>query len=93
MENVQRSAKTAGVLVEQIKALHLPIGWKEMKNGTEVWVCKELDLMGWIIKIMGILITTFAGSLGAPFWFQLLNKIVDLRAAGKQPGKSNVGAR
>jgi len=30
----------------------------------------------------------FAGSLGAPFWFQLLNKIVDLRAAGKQPGKS-----
>lgn len=93
MENVQRSAKSAGVLVEQIKALHLPIGWKEMKNGTEVWVCKELDLMGWIIKIMGILITTFAGSLGAPFWFQLLNKIVDLRAAGKQPGKPNVGVQ
>jgi hypothetical protein len=88
IKGIGQSAKTAGALVEQIRGLNLPIGWKEMKNGKEVWVCKELDLMGWIVKIMGILITTFAGSLGAPFWFQLLNKIVDLRAAGKQPGKS-----
>ncbi|MBL8500609.1 MAG: hypothetical protein JNL77_08530 [Nitrosomonas sp.] len=87
-EGIEQSAKTAGALAEQIRGLNLPIGWKEMKNGKEVWICKELDAMGWIVKIMGILITTFAGSLGAPFWFQLLNKIVDLRAAGKQPGKS-----
>ncbi|OQW40431.1 MAG: hypothetical protein A4S08_04365 [Proteobacteria bacterium SG_bin4] len=91
LKETAQSAKNAAALVKQIRELHLPIGWKEMKNGTEVWVCKELDLMGWIVKIMGILITTFAGSLGAPFWFQLLNKIVDLRAAGKQPGKPNVG--
>ncbi|NBQ69833.1 MAG: hypothetical protein EBU46_13830, partial [Nitrosomonadaceae bacterium] len=62
------------------------------KDGEEkkwVWVSEKFEAMDWLVKIMGILITTFAGSLGAPFWFQLLNKIVDLRAAGKQPGKSS----
>ncbi|MER0215408.1 MAG: hypothetical protein DU481_04255 [Nitrosomonas sp.] len=85
MNDVQQSAKTAGVLVEQIKGLHLPIGWKQSDGK---WVFAEFGFMEWLVKILGILITTFAGSLGAPFWFQLLNKIVDLRAAGKQPGKS-----
>ena len=85
MNDVQQSAKTAGVLVEQIKGLHLPIGWKQSDGQ---WAFAEFGFMEWLVKIMGILITTFAGSLGAPFWFQLLNKIVDLRAAGKQPQKS-----
>ncbi|ALQ51247.1 hypothetical protein [Nitrosomonas ureae] len=87
-EDRVQSAKNTGALIEQIKALHLPIGWKEKIDGEDVWVYREFDLMGWIVKIMGILITTFAASLGAPFWFQLLNKVVDLRAAGKQPAKS-----
>lgn len=85
MNDVQQSAKTAGVLVEQIKGLHLPIGWKQSDGK---WVFAEFGFMEWLVKILGILVTTFAGSLGAPFWFQLLNKIVDLRAAGKQPQKS-----
>lgn len=85
-DNIQQSAKTAGALVEQIKGLHLPIGWK-LPDGQ--WAFAGFGFMEWLVKIMGILITTFAGSLGAPFWFQLLNKIVDLRAAGKQPGKSS----
>lgn len=32
---------------------------------------------------VGLLISVFAASLGAPFWFQLLGKLVSLRAAGK----------
>jgi hypothetical protein len=85
-DNIQQSAKTAGALFERINALHLPIGWK-LPDGQ--WAFAGFGFMEWLVKIMGILITTFAGSLGAPFWFQLLNKIVDLRAAGKQPGKSS----
>lgn len=63
----------------------MPIGWKQPDGQ---WVFEGFGFMEGFIKFMGILITTFAGSLGAPFWFQLLNKIVDLRATGKQPGKS-----
>lgn len=87
------SPKDIGKLIKKIEELHLPIGWT-VKDGEEkkwIWVSEKFEVMDWLVKFMGILITTFAGSLGAPFWFQLLNKIVDLRAAGKQPGKSNVG--
>jgi hypothetical protein len=34
-------------------------------------------------KFFGFFITAIAISLGAPFWFDLLNKFVNLRAAGK----------
>ena len=36
---------------------------------------------GWL----GFLLTAFALSLGAPFWFGVLNKLVQLRAAGPKP--------
>ena len=85
----QHSIQTAGALVDEIKGLHLPIGWKASENAKETWVFDNFDAMDWMIKIIGILITTFATSLGAPFWFQLLNKIVDLRSSGKQPVKSD----
>ena len=37
----------------------------------------------WFFSIIGWLITAFAVSLGAPFWFGLLNKLVALRSSGK----------
>jgi hypothetical protein len=36
-------------------------------------------------SIFGWLITALAISLGAPFWFDLLNKFINLRNAGKNP--------
>ena len=36
-------------------------------------------------KLLGLLLTAIAVSLGAPFWFDLLNKIVNIRAAGRAP--------
>jgi hypothetical protein len=38
-----------------------------------------------ILKVIGWLITALALALGAPFWFQLLNRLVDLRGAGTKP--------
>jgi hypothetical protein len=43
----------------------------------------------WISKIIGILITTFAVSLGSPFWFDVLNRVVNLRTTGAKPPKSS----
>lgn len=36
------------------------------------------------VKFLGFLLLAFAVCLGAPFWFDSLNKIINLRAAGKQ---------
>lgn len=36
-------------------------------------------------KLIGLLITAFALSLGAPFWFDMLNKVINIRSAGRAP--------
>jgi hypothetical protein len=40
-----------------------------------------------------LIITTLVVSLGAPFWFDLVNKLVNLRHAGNVPPKAEQQAR
>lgn len=58
----------------ELSALSLPIGWIRGPTPDE--------LPG---KIVGLLFTMIAVSLGAPFWFDLLNRLVNLRAVGNAP--------
>lgn len=45
---------------------------------------------GWIVqKLFGWVLTALAISLGAPFWFDLLNKIMKVRSSGKAPKKAD----
>lgn len=60
----------------------IPMGW------TEGNLPKTLN--DWIIKLMGWIITTGAVYMGAPFWFDLLSKLVNLRGTGKKPEVSKV---
>jgi len=67
----------------QIKKLGLPVGWNR----------EDPRLMpdtpgGWVTKIFGWLVTAAALSLGAPFWFDLLNKIMIIRSTVKPREKS-----
>ena len=39
----------------------------------------------WLERFIGWLLTILAISLGAPFWFDILNKIINIRFAGKAP--------
>jgi hypothetical protein len=43
---------------------------------------------GILISLPGWLVTAMAASLGAPFWFDILNKLVNLRVGGKPPEQS-----
>jgi hypothetical protein len=45
------------------------------------------DAMGWFERIIGWIFTVVAVSLGAPFWFDVLNRFVNVRSAGKSPGE------
>lgn len=71
---------------EQIQKLQLPIGWAKMSDDPRA---VPASLPSWLAKILGILFTTIAVSLGAPFWFDVLNKFVNLRSAGDRPDKEN----
>jgi hypothetical protein len=42
------------------------------------WNTGRFHLLGWLL-------TAFAISLGAPFWFDMLNKVINIRSSGKAP--------
>lgn len=44
-----------------------------------------------LLKIMGLLITSFALQLSSGFWFDLLNKAVNIRSSGKKPDTKKKG--
>lgn len=44
-----------------------------------------IEFWGLITKLAGLLFTVIAVALGAPFWFGVLNKLVNIRSTGKEP--------
>jgi len=72
---------------ENLQSLRLPIGWDRqlpMPPGATGW-----DKFWFLVKqLTGLLITTFAIMLGAPFWFDLLNKFMVIRSTVKPTEKS-----
>ena len=83
-------------LVTELDSMQLPIGWIDATNATPLTAglvkpkCPTEDrgesLIATIkIHWLGWAITVLAVSLGAPFWFDLLNKFVNIRAVGKAP--------
>jgi hypothetical protein len=48
------------------------------------------QMFGWIFTLLpGWLLTALAGMLGAPFWFDLLGKLISIRNAGPKPPNSD----
>ncbi len=45
------------------------------------------DILGWLVKIMGFLMTGLAAAQGAPFWFDILMKMVNIRSTGVNPSE------
>lgn len=43
------------------------------------------DGWGWLLKFFGLLISGIAAAQGAPFWFDILNKVINLRGTGRVP--------
>lgn len=77
------SLKQGKELQAQIQQLGLPIGWAE--TGAD-----SLDPRGmpqgwleWVYKVLGLLMSILAVSMGAPFWFDILKKLIDLRSKVK----------
>jgi hypothetical protein len=69
--------------------IDLPLGWfgNAASKGNQDLV--PTDFGGWAIKVLGLIITIAAVSLGAPFWFDTLSKFVNIRGAGTPPGQKN----
>ena len=57
--------------------LPLPVGWS-----SRTWPGLDWYLP---LHLLGILLVGIAASFGAPFWFDLLNRVVNLRMSGTPP--------
>lgn len=73
----------------QIRKLGLPLGWdsnddRRVPSGAPYGQA----VFNWLMKIFGWFATAFAVSLGAPFWFDLLNKMMVIRSTVKPREKS-----
>jgi len=47
--------------------------------------CLPDDVVGVGLKVLGILLTTIALLLGAPFWFDVLSRLISVRGTGDKP--------
>lgn len=74
--------------LQKVVPKDMPIGWETdhyTKAGDYVKAAKG-HAFGWLATIMAI-------TLGAPFWFDLLNKIANIRGTGLKPPSSTDAGR
>jgi hypothetical protein len=67
--------KPAPLTPQETKALGQVLGWRALPGTPREWAW-------WVL---GVILSTVAVSLGAPFWFDTLKRIVNLRTAGTSP--------
>jgi hypothetical protein len=73
---------TVSERIADLQQLGIPMGWKS----------RPTHPGDWLNKLAGLALTAFAVSLGAPFWFDLLNRFMNIRSAGKAPDEKPKGA-
>ena len=73
--------KTADKRLNLAQLSRLPLGWE-----ADVWT--ETSLSQWLTTGLGWIISGIAIAQGAPFWFDLLNKVVNARNTGAKTSRS-----
>lgn len=75
--------------IAQLDQLRLPIGWSGPGDDLTPAFAR-LGFLGGLLDavrrhLLGWVLTAFAATLGAPFWFDLLNRFTNIRSSGKAP--------
>jgi len=78
-EEIQSRLSAVERGIEKVQGLGLAVSFG--------WVRDIPSDFHWPEAIAGWLVTAFAISLGAPFWFDMLSKIMSIRASGKTPAE------
>ena len=65
---------------DHMKSAGLPFGW----NG----FASRASFADWLAKLAGLMVSILAVSLGAPFWFDVLQKFMQVRSSGMAPSKT-----
>jgi hypothetical protein len=71
-----------------LKDLHLPVGWDDARLSFSRPKTQNEWFKNVIFPWVGWILTALAASLGAPFWFDVLNKVMVIRSTVKPHEKS-----
>lgn len=66
--------------INRMESAGIPIGWPEL----ETYYDREWYEWSWVVA--GWMLSALGASLGAPFWFDTLNRFMNIRSAGPKPG-------
>jgi hypothetical protein len=78
-KGASQAAETLSAQVSDVKGLQLPLGWSTDPEDPR-WFDSGWGAAG---KLLGLIATTLALTLGAPFWFDLLGRVSRVRTTGK----------
>ena len=83
-------AKDLENTLADLRTLNLPIGWTDPAKREALARFSTVSGAAWflVVALLGWMLTALAISLGAPFWFDLLNKVIVLRSTVKPHEKS-----
>ena len=74
----------------------IPVGWQPAEDSDQMWQIAwqaiTTSFYDQPSKLIGFAISAIAVSLGSDFWFELLKRLVNLRAAGGVPTRRQDGA-
>jgi hypothetical protein len=92
--NSHENASLRRDLLTEAEKLTMPLGWIPNKDDPykteQIPNCNPIGsscIIGWALKLVGLLISIIAIQLGAPFWFDTLSKFINIRGAGTPPGE------
>lgn len=74
-EELARFDKAGADLIKGLATDGLQLGWSAVAFG-------GMGPYEWALKLIGLLLSAAALSLGAPFWFDLLKKVASIRSVG-----------
>jgi hypothetical protein len=86
------SGEQAQQQLEALTNLGLPLGWSFSADPADP---RSLPLTpgGWIGKVVGLLLTGFAISQGSQLWFDLMKRLLNVRASELQPASEEHPAK
>jgi hypothetical protein len=84
---VSQLVNNANLAINNLGNLSVPIGWSESQ-----W--QYLRDPGHLVSaFLGWFLTGLAASLGAPFWFDTLQRFVNVRSNGRSPDEKEIGTK
>jgi hypothetical protein len=93
-QSVDRAQLSKAIENTESTLRSLPIGWNCPAPGPgksfHYWTCAQEEFSKLtLVQLLGWILTAAALSLGAPFWFDMLNKFINLRGAGGKPKRED----